>query len=96
MVCVITVFTLPCASVCACARATMCLFFYTTAYTVYISMIVTVQKCVANKGWRCGRLFPPPSLSLRGSGEMERGNVGVWSDVTALHYLYLLICLALS
>lgn len=93
MVCVITVFTLPC--VCACARASMCPFFYTTASTVYISMIVTVQKCVANKGWSRGRLFPP-SLSLRGSGGVERVNAGVWAGVTPLHYLYLLICLALS
>lgn len=39
-------------------------------------MIVTVQKCVANKGWRCGRLSPPPPLAVfegqRGDGERER------------------------
>lgn len=29
-------------------------FFDTTAHTVYIYMIVTVQKRVGNKGWRCG------------------------------------------
>lgn len=99
MVCVTTVFTLQR------ARACVRLFFYTAAQAVYLHTVkraqTRAQTSAGNKGCRCGRLIPPPPplpvfLCEGARGEMERLNLAVWWDATGLHYLYLLICLALS
>lgn len=81
-------------AVCACMCVSILLHY--SLDIVYIHTIVTVQKTVGNKGCRCGRLFSPPHPCEGAQGEMERLNPVVWSDATGLHYLYLLICLALS